>query len=928
MADFHCQKVRSIVKQFAVVKRAAVWSLAALMAGSICSFGDDRAPTPGKPAQADEPNLLITGRAISPESAASTDVGSIPINMISVREGKFAVCTDIGFRQFLWTIRTDTGAGVSKLPFPNRGTTDKTNGLYYGLACSADGTLYAAQGNHDSIAVLKVDEEGNLSHQGSIAARKADFPSGLALDRKGHLYVANHDPQSRGLPVPSSMSIYDAASEKEIGRFAFSESFGGLPNFPLAIAALNDGGKCYVASERDGIVYALNTADPSHITQAAAISTGLHPLALLLDKAQKRLFVANAHSDTISVVDTSTDKVTSTILLRPTVVRDIVGATPTGLALSGDEKWLYVTLGDMNAVALVDVKDNEVEAYVPAGWYPTSVIVSPDGKRLLVSNAKGTKLRNPNPRERQQNPINILEGNVLSVDVPAKARFKELSQKVLINNRLTADQLSAANPLASIGLQAGKIKHVIYIVKENRTYDQVLGDMTQGNGEPKYCIFGKDITPNLHALAERFVLLDNFYDCGEVSGDGWTWSTQAMANAFTIRNVPYEYSNRGHVFDYEGEVDRYPAGGFSAKDPDGKPTSASPVYKGGGKAIPDVSEAPGGHLWDLARKHGLSYRNYGFFVGDGAKGSDGKQITPFNWPDAPGLLPPGHDLEGITDIDFRRFDTDYADSDAGKIYYEQTHDARFLWTRAKFGKYGALSRFEEWNREFQMMLAKDPTGESVPNFITLRLGDDHTAGLSSDRHSPRGMAADNDFAVGQVVQTLSKSPIWKSTAIFVIEDDAQAGADHVDAHRSICFVISPWIKKNSVDHAFHNTVSCIRTMELIMGLPPMCQYDATARPMMDWDSSASNDAPYVAIMPSKALAMERNPKASTQPFASPEQRAAAESDAMDFAKADHAPVDRLNLIIWQSVRGWNSQPPKSPHTFNPLGTKIADDDDD
>jgi hypothetical protein len=190
------------------------------------------------------------------------------------------------------------------------------------------------------------------------------------------------------------------------------------------------------------------------------------------------------------------------------------------------------------------------------------------------------------------------------------------------------------------------------------------------------------------------------------------------------------------------------------------------------------------------------------------------------------------------------------------------------------------------------------------------------------------MAADNDFAVGQVVQTLSKSPIWKSTAIVVIEDDAQAGADHVDAHRSICFVISPWIKKNSVDHAFHNTVSCIRTMELIMGLPPMCQYDATARPMMDWDSSASNDAPYVAIMPSKALAMERNPKASTQPFASPEQRAAAESDAMDFAKADHAPVDRLNLIIWQSVRGWNSQPPKSPHTFNPLGTKIADDDDD
>ena len=190
------------------------------------------------------------------------------------------------------------------------------------------------------------------------------------------------------------------------------------------------------------------------------------------------------------------------------------------------------------------------------------------------------------------------------------------------------------------------------------------------------------------------------------------------------------------------------------------------------------------------------------------------------------------------------------------------------------------------------------------------------------------MVADNDYACGQLVEAISHSPIWKSTAIFILEDDAQNGPDHVDAHRSVCYVISPWIKKNSVDHGFHNTVSCIRTMELLMGLPPMCQYDATARPIMDWDSSPSNDALYTAIMPKKELAMERNPKASTQPFANPEQRAAAESDKMDFTKADHAPVDRLNLIIWQSIKGWDSQPPKSPHTFNPLGTKIVDDDDD
>jgi YVTN family beta-propeller protein len=871
---------------------------------------------------------LITGRSITPDFDASHDVGSLPVNMIPLRGGEFAVCSDAGFRQFLWTIRTDTGAGVMRLPFSNRGANPKTNGLYYGLAASDDGTLYAAQGNFDAIAVLTVDAQGNLAEKRQIKTKKADFPSGLALDAKGRLYVANNDPQPPGTPIPSSMAIYDAASGKEIGRHAFSKSFGGLPNFPLGIAALSDGSKTYVASERDGIVFALNTSDPANIEEKAAITTGLHPLALLLDKSQKRLFVANAHSDTISIIDAATDAVSATILLRPSIAKDVVGATPTGLALSANEKWLYVTLGDMNAVAMVDVLDKEVEAYLPAGWYPTAVVVSPDGKRLLVSNAKGTKLRNPNPKERQQATENIIEGNVQTISIPPKAKFKELSQRVLENNRLTPDQLSAANPLKDIGLQAGKITHVIYIVKENRTYDQVLGDLPQGNGNPAYCIFGRDVTPNQHALAERFVLLDNFYDCGEVSGDGWTWSTQAMANEFTIRNVPYEYSTRGHVFDYEGEVNRYPAGGFPAKGADGKPLSVDPAYKEGGPAIPDVAEAPGGHLWDLARKHGLTYRNYGFFVGDGAKNAKGEQITPFNFPSSAGLQPGGHDLAGITDIDFRRFDLEYPDSDAPKFYFEQTHDAKFLWGRTKFGKDDMPSRFSEWNREFQMMLAKDPSGGAVPSLITLRIGDDHTSGAGSDKHTPRGMVADNDYAVGQVIEAVSKSPIWKSTAIFIIEDDAQNGPDHVDEHRSTCYVISPWIKKGSVDHSFQNTVSCIRTMELLLGLPPMCQYDATAVPILDWDTAPNNAAPFAATITKKEYAIEHNPKAGQLAPASPEQQAALDSDSWDFIHADHAPADKLNRIIWQSVKGWGSKMPATPKTFNPLGVKVADDDDD
>src|SRR4051794_4726888 len=861
------------------------------------------------------PMPLVTGRAITPTTSTSQNVGSLPVNLIPVRDGRFVVSTDAGYRQWLWVIRTEDGAGVSHVGFSNKPpgpmpvtAAQKTNGLYYGLAYSPDGVLYAAQGNHDAIAVLSLDNDGRLTEERAIKTKKSDFPSGLALDTKGRLYVANNDPQPPpGTHHPSSVAVYDAKEGKESGRFEFAESFGGTPNFPLAIAVLADGSKLYVASERDGAVYVLDTSDPTKISQVAAISTGSHPLALLLDKSQRRLIVANAHSDTVSVVDTQSDKVTGTVLLRPEIAKDMAGATPTGLALSPDEKGLYVTLGDMNAVAVVDLKDMELEAYVPAGWYPTGVVVSPDGKKLLVANAKGTVLRHPNPpggTGRQQSPNNLIEGNVVTIPVPPKDQFKALTQRVLDNNKLAPKYVRGENPLKDIGLQAGKIKHVIYIVKENRTYDQVLGDLPQGNGDPKYCIFGREVTPNLHALAERFVLMDNFYDCGEVSGDGWTWSTQAMANEFTIRNVPYGYSDRGHKFDYEGEVNGYPSGGFPAKGPDGKPLSEHPDFKEGGKPIPDVAESPGGHLWDLARRHNLTYRNYGFFVASGTKSKDGKVITPDNWPAATGLLPGGHDLDGVTNLDFRRFDLDYPDSDAPHVLFEKTKDPRFLWGRTKFGKNDSPSRFSEWNREFQQMLQKDPTGGSVPNLMTVRLGVDHTSGMNADKHTPRSMVADNDYAVGQLVEAISKSLIWKSTAIFIIEDDAQNGPDHVDAHRSTCYVISPWIRTASVDHNFHNTASCLRTIELLLGLPPMCQYDATSDPIMDWDAAPNNDAPFTAVMPSEKLAGDRNPKVGEVKPVSPESRAIDEmmrrSMAMDFEHADQAPADELNDIIWKS----------------------------
>ena len=873
---------------------------------------------------------LITGRHISPVPVASQDVGSNPANMIPVLDGKFAISTDIGYRQALWSIRAEDGKGISHVTFTGRrGNLDASNGLYYGLAASSDGKLYAAQGNHDSIAVFQVSPEGELTATQTINTKKHDFPTGLALDDHGRLYVANNDPQSTTLPEPSSVAIYDADSEKELGRYRFTDSFAQSPNFPLAVCVLHDGSKLYVASERDGAVYVLNTTDPAHITMAGKISTGSHPGAIIFDKAQRRMFVANASSDTVSIVDTQTDQITGTVLLRPIIAKDLPGATPTGLALSADEKWLYASLGDMNAIAVVDIGDLQVESYISAGWYPTGVVLAPDGKHLLVANAKGTAARNlnPPPGKRHQSPLNIIEGNVQLLAIPTKDQFKASAEKVLADNRLTPRHLSNDNPLKSISLHSGKIQHVIYIVKENRAYDQILGDISKGNGDPKYVIFGRDVTPNLHAIAERFVLLDNFYDCGEVSGDGWVWSTQAMANEYVIRNVPYGYSGRGRHFDYEGENNGYPAGGFPAKDANGKPSSDLPVFKNGAEPITDVAESPGGHLWDLAEKNGRTYRNFGFFENDGGKTRDGKRVAPENWPSATGLLPAGHDLAGRTDIDFRRFDLDYPDSDAPHLYYEKTHDPRFLWGRTKYGTHDAPCRFAEWNREFQEMLKKDPSGNSVPNLMTVRMGDDHTFGASANKHTPRSMVADNDFGVGELVEAVSRSPIWHSTAIFVIEDDAQDGPDHVDTHRSTCYVISPWIKRGRVDHTFHNTASCLRTIEDLLDLPPMCQYDATSSPIMDWDSAPHNIEPFQATMPAEKYAMEHNPDRGQVRPVSPELSLLEQSAKMDFSVEDRAPAQELDEIIWQTVKGPGAKMPRTPRGYMPASGKQKDDDD-
>ena len=728
--------------------------------------------------------------------------------------------------------------------------------------------------------------------------------------------MVNNDPST--FFVPSSVAIYSQATQTEVGRYSFTSYFG-TPNFPLAIAAFSNGSKIYVSSERDGAVYDLNTSDPTKPTLTAEIATGANPDGLALNKAQTYLYVANAGSDTVSVIRTADDTVVSSILLRPEQLKDVAGtSTPTGLGFSPDGRTLYVTLGDLNAIAVLSVRGQNLglKGYMPAGWYPSSV-VAPTATSVLFADAKGTVTRYPNPGYIQwdfnSSPYydeHLIQGQISLVTGLNDEKLAQWT-KLVVENNLVARAVPD-HRLDAIGLKSGNIKHVIYIAKENRTYDQVLGDVPGGNGDSSLALFGKNITPNQHALAERFVLMDNFYVNSEVSFDGWGWLTQGEANEDLIKDVPYNYSGRGRNYDVEGQNNGYNVGGFPAKNPDGQ--VISPVYfPNGAPPIPDVTQGPGGHIWDAVQAAKLSYHNFGFFLSTGINDSKGNVIMPDNYPDVLGNEPAGHDLDGISDWDYRRFDLDYPDSEAPLTY-------KCPYPETEYGKYNAPSRYSEWVRVFKEMLAKD----SVPAFMTVRLPHNHTDGPSGAK-APVAEVADNDYGVGQLVEAISHSPIWKSTAIFVIEDDAQDGPDHVDAHRSPAFVISPWIKQSVIDHGFHNTTSVLKTMEMMLGLPPLTSYDAVANPILDWSSKPDNDAPYTAILPAKTIICQENPKLETLSASDPMRKIILESQGMDFVHPDSAPPRRLNELIWKSVKGVNSEMPAPVHS---LPSTDSDSDND
>lgn len=608
----------------------------------------------------------------------------------------------------------------------------------------------------------------------------------------------------------------------------------------------------------------LATMKPTH-----TIAVELHPTGIVWDEERQRLYVANGNKDSVSVIDTAKQTVLRTISLRPAGLK-LTGVAPTALAVSADGSTLYAACGGLNAVAVVNANDGAIAGWIPSGWYPSSLSLSPDGKHLAIGALLGAGSSwREEPRKRF---VHAYRGSVSVVALPDRAQLNSYTTAVLENNHLT--QLTAAASRtapnatpAAVPARAGDaslIEHVVYIIKENRTYDQVFGDMEKGNGDPSLVMFGNDVTPNHHRLADQFVLLDNFYATGGNSGDGHQWATQANETAYCM---------------WPGYVGRsYP---FDGTDP--------------------IAYSDGGFIWDAALRMKKTARVFGEYAGRLPESDKEQRNKLFErWKKGEDFTKDWNITAPIKPLN----------QILAKNYPAYTQSIPDV-VRAQIFK----AELKEWEKAGQM-----------PNLVVLQLPSDHTRGTTPGANTPRAMVADNDLALGQIVEALSKTPFWKKMAIFVVEDDAQNGVDHVDGHRTVALAISPYIRRGAVDSTFYSNQSMVKTIELMLGLPTLSLFDLIANDMRASFTNTPDFTPYQAVEPQQSI-FELNP--SLKALRGAARRDAMASMRMRFDVPDAVPTETLNRIVWRQVKGANIPYPRVRQSaFAPLALDIEDDDRD
>ena len=754
--------------------------------------------------------MLPNGWAIT-AAGKSLTLGDLPLNIALSPSGKyFAV--------------TNNGQGTQTIQLFDAVSETMTDSVivgkaWLGLVFSQDERSLYASGGNDNIIIRYSVNKGRLSPADTIVFGKP-WPerisvAGLALDDQGQ-------------------KIYAVTKENNSLYIADTKTRKVLKQLPLG----GEGYTCLLSPDRSKLYIScwggnrVLIVDTKKMEFAGHIPVGDNPNDMCITKSGNYLYVANANDNSVSVVELATGVVRE-VLNSSVFPGAPAGSTTNSVALSNDEKTLYIANADNNCLAVFDVSQpghSKSLGFIPTGWYPTCVRTL--GKKILVANGKGfSSMANPDGPSPVVNDVeyqgggkkkvkkeqyigSLFTGSLSIIEKPDQKKLSVYSQLVFRNTPYSRErdftsEGETGNPVPLRIGDISPIKHVFYVIKENRTYDQVLGDMKEGNGDSSLTIFGERITPNHHAITREFVLLDNFYVNGEVSADGHNWSLGGYATDYLEKNWPTSYGGRGGDYDAEGTR--------------------------------EIANNKDGFIWDFCKRYGVSYRTYGEFADDYK-------------PNLPVLK--NHFCPYFTSWDQSVRDT---------------------------------VRFGQWKHEFDSLMKAG----AVPQLNTLRFINDHTEGMSKGRPTPFAHVADNDLALGLFIDYLSHSSIWNESVVFVVEDDAQNGPDHVDAHRSVALVAGGFVKKGFVDHTMYSTTSILRTIELILGLPPMSQYDASATPMWRCFEKTADHLPYNY----RKCNIDLNLKNST------ENKWQVLSEKLDFSKEDRAPDDLFNRIIWAAVRG-------------------------
>ena len=795
-----------------------------------------------QPASLDElgsgAHRLPTGARLDP-AGTSTDLGSFPLTLLPSPDGKQFVVLLNGWREQGIQIVDRAALRVTQ--------TVDLPAVFLGMAFSPDGRrLYVSGGNGDVIYRFSWNAaSGSVALTDSlvlaIRAPKKNgtrYPAGIAVSGDGKtLYAAEN--------LADSLAVIDIASNRVVQRLA-------TERYPYGVIRSPDG-TVYVSGWGGQTVSVFKPRPGGTLTSTGRISVPRHPSALALNRDGSRLFVASASTDRVAVVDTKTRMVMA-LLKDPSPGSPDEGSTPNALALSSDETRLFVAEADNNAIAVFDLAaatsnvagargSDELSGRIPTGWYPSAVSAS--GDELVVVAAKGRGTR-PNPTNAQpdqtrparsnQYTLGQTSGTISSIPL---AGLSSGGLGALTARVASANGWNSARPR----LRYPPFEHVIYIIKENRTYDQVLGDLPQADGDTSLVFFPRPISPNHHALAERFGIFDRFFVNAEASPDGHEWSMSAYVTDYAEKTIPSNYSSRGRSYDYEGQ------------------NRGSPVED-------DVAGPSTGYLWDMAERAGISYRNYGEYVG--AEDFDPNGTAP------PAYRATKPNLQLHTNTSYPGFSM-------------QIPDQR---------------RADVWLEEF----ARYVRDGGMPQLEIVRLPNDHTSGARAGEKTPRAFMADNDLALGRMIAALTRSPYWRNTVVFILEDDAQNGPDHVDSHRSPLLVISAYSRRG-VFHRFANTTDVIATIEEILKLGPMSQFDRHARPLRELWSKSPDLTPYAALVPATPL-NEVSPRTGALSEA---------SKRLVLDVEDRSDDDLFNRILWKAIKGDKRYP--GPTRMSPLEMK-------